>query len=230
MVGVHQITEVLKEREGIAHLTTIRKIYEPDFADAVVQAYLASMGVGDPVMTLLRKTPASSIRWLSLSEMAASNLATQSLDATAPMLTSGVNGLNGHAFEGTAARAGVLTAKGGAPIGLPDGSPTLAAEATLTYRRGGGAVEVAVAARYGGVTATGWTLFGSGGERLPIAAGGAGQAGTVIPRERFCALAHDGKLVAAPDVATAAAPPQGPVTIELAAMEGVGSLLAEACP
>ena len=55
MVGVHQITEVLKEREGLAHLTTIKKIYEPDFADAVVQAYLASMRVGDPVMTLLRR-------------------------------------------------------------------------------------------------------------------------------------------------------------------------------
>ncbi len=229
MVGVHQITEVLKEREGLAHLTTIRKIHEPDFADAVVQAYLASMGVGDPVMTLLRKTPASSIRWLGLPEMAASRLATQSLDAAAPVLASGANGLNGHAFDG-AARTGVLTAKGGATIGQPDSSPTLAAEATLTYRRGGGAVEVAVAVRDGGATATGWTLVGSGGERLPIEAGGAGQAGTVIPRERFCALARDGKLVAAPEVAGSVAAPQGPVRIELAAMEGVVALLAEACP
>ncbi len=230
MVGVHQITEVLKEREGLAHLTTIRKIYEPDFADAVVQAYLASMGVGDPVMTLLRKTPASSIRWLGLPEMAASRLATQSLDAAAPVLASGANGLNGHAFDGAAARTGVLTAKGGATIGQPDSSPTLPAEATLTYRRGGGAVEVAVAVRDGGATATGWTLVGSGGERLPIEAGGAGQAGTVIPRERFCALARDGKLVAAPEVAGSVAAPQGPVRIELAAMEGVVALLAEACP
>src|SRR5271165_3284355 len=100
MVGVHQITEVMKDKEGVAHLTTIKKNYEPGFADATVEKYLAAMGVGDPVMGLLRKTPAASIRWLSLAEISASHLATEALDASQPVLATGANGLNGRAFEG----------------------------------------------------------------------------------------------------------------------------------
>lgn len=97
-------------------MTRVEKIYEPGFADATVQAYLAAMGVGDPVMTLLRKTPAGSIRWLSIPEMTESHLATQALDAAAPVMTSGANGFNGHAFDGATARAGLVTAKGAVPI------------------------------------------------------------------------------------------------------------------
>ena len=230
MVGVHQITEVLKEKEGVAHLTRIEKIYEPGFADATVQDYLASMGVGDPVMTLLRKTPASSIRWLSLPEMVASRLATQSLDAASPMLTSGANGLNGHAFDGATAHADVIAAKGGAAVAQPGDRSDLAVEATLTYRRGGGAVEVTLAAHDASMTPNGWTLVGIDGERLPIEADGTGPARAAIPRERFCALARDGKLVVAPEVAISAAPPKGAVTLDLAAMNGAGALIAEACP
>ncbi len=230
MVGVHQITEVLKEKEGVANLTKVEKIYEPGFADATVQAYLAAMGVGDPVMTLLRKTPAGSIRWLSIPEMTESHLATQALDAAAPVMTSGANGLNGHAFDGATARAGLVTAKGAAPIAQSGDSPGLAIETTLTYRRGGGAVEVAVVAQDGSAAPKGWTLTGTGGEPLPIKAASAGPARATIPRERFCALAHDGKLAAAPDGGAGASPPQGPVTFDLAAMEGASALVAEACP
>ena len=230
MVGVHQITEVLKEKEGVANLTKVEKIYEPGFADATVQAYLAAMGVGDPVMTLLRKTPAGSIRWLSIPEMTESHLATQALDAAAPVMMSGANGLNGHAFDGTTARAGLVTAKGAAPIAQSGDSPGLAIETTLTYRRGGGAVEVALVAQDGSAAPKGWTLTGTGGERLPIKAASAGPARATIPRERFCALAHDGKLVAAPDGGARASPPQGPVTFDLVAIEGAGALVAEACP
>src|SRR5271170_3860353 len=111
MVGVHQITEVLKEKEGVANLTKIEKIYEPGFADATVQAYLTAMGVTDPVMTLLRKTPASSIRWLSIPEMTESHLAREAPDAPKPFRTSGATGLNGHAFDGATARAGLMRRK-----------------------------------------------------------------------------------------------------------------------
>ena len=230
MVSVHQITEVLKEREGLAHLTTIKKIYEPGFADAAVQAYLAAMGVGDPVMTLLRKTPAGSIRWLSLPEMTEAHLATQALDAAEPVMTSGANGLNGHAFDGATARASLMTAKGVAPIAQPRDGSGLAVETTLTYRRGGGAIEIALAARDGSATPKGWTLRGTTGEPLPITAASSGPARATIPRERFCALAHDGKLVAAPDGGASAATPQGPVTFDLPAMDGASALIAEACP
>ena len=52
------------------------------------------MGVGEPAMTLMRRTPAASIRWLSLAELRASHLQTLALDAADPILTSGANGLN----------------------------------------------------------------------------------------------------------------------------------------
>jgi hypothetical protein len=230
MVGVHQITEVLKEKEGVANLTKIEKIYEPGFADATVQAYLTAMGVTDPVMTLLRKTPASSIRWLSIPEMTESHLATEALDAAEPFMTSGANGLNGHAFDGATARAGLMTAKGAAPIAQSGDSPGLAVETTLSYRRGGGAVEIALVAQDGSVAPKGWTLTGTTGEPVPIKAASAGPARATIPRERFCSLAHDGKLVATPDGVANAAPPQGPVTFDLAAMDGASALIAEACP
>jgi hypothetical protein len=55
IVGVHQITSVVKESEGLAHLTSTRKFYEQLDVDAEVSAYLAAMGVGDPVMALTRK-------------------------------------------------------------------------------------------------------------------------------------------------------------------------------
>ena len=59
LVGVHQITTVVRETEGLAHVTSTRKFYEPDWADAAVRDYLTAMGVGDPVMALMRKTPAA---------------------------------------------------------------------------------------------------------------------------------------------------------------------------
>jgi hypothetical protein len=218
MVGVHQITEVLKETEGLAHLTTIKKVYEPGFADAAVQAYLAAMGVGEPVMTLLRKTPASSIRWLSLPEIAASNLATEALDAAAPVLTTGANGLNGRAFEGDPPRSSPIMAKGAASDG--------GVETTLTYRRGGGAVEIARAARDEAMAPKGWTLTGAG-DPLHLQPPAGAPTRAAIPRVRFCDLAHDGKLVFAQDGGAAGA---GPVALDLAGMDGAAALIAEACP
>ena len=101
-VGVHQITTLVKETEGSAHLTSTRKIYEQAGVDEAVTHYLTAMGVGDPVMALMRKTPAASIRWLSLADLRASGLATRALDAAEPIATSGANGLNARAFDGDA--------------------------------------------------------------------------------------------------------------------------------
>ena len=58
LIGVHQITTMLRETEGAAHLTSTRKLYEQKGVDAAVEAYLGAMGVGEPVMGLMRKTPA----------------------------------------------------------------------------------------------------------------------------------------------------------------------------
>src|SRR5580698_3049242 len=99
-IGVHQITTVVSETEGLAHLKSTRKLFEQKGVDAAVEAYLAATGVGEPVMTLMRKTSAASIRWLSAAELKDSHLATLALDATEPILASGANGLNGHALEG----------------------------------------------------------------------------------------------------------------------------------
>ena len=87
--GVHQITTVTKQVEGEAGLTTTRKFYEQKPVDEVVNAYLTLMGVGDPVMSFLRKTPAASIRWLSVDDLKASRLATEALDAAEPIYKRG---------------------------------------------------------------------------------------------------------------------------------------------
>ena len=47
-IGVHQITTLVSETEGLAHLKSTRKIYEQKGVDAAVEAYLDAMGVGDP--------------------------------------------------------------------------------------------------------------------------------------------------------------------------------------
>ena len=59
---MHQTTTTVRETEGLAHLKSTRKIYEQPGVDFAVEGYLAAMGVGDTVMTLMRKTPAASIR------------------------------------------------------------------------------------------------------------------------------------------------------------------------
>ena len=219
LVGVHQITLAMKETEGAVHLKRIKKVYEPIGADEEVEGYLRSMGIGDPVMTLLRKTPASSIRWLSLAELQSSHLATLALDAEAPIVTSGANGLNAHAFDGAEARAADFTARGEAPVAGG------AFEATLAYARGGGVVEIALAARDAKATPaqSGWALT-VGGESLPLEAEGSA-ASVTIPRDRFCAEARGGKIAA-----TVAARGSPAADFDLARLDRAAALIYEVCP
>jgi hypothetical protein len=149
----------------LAHLPTIKKIYEERAADTTVEAYFDAMGIVDPVMALLRKTAASSIRWLSLDEIATSHLATLALDGAEPVLTNGANGLNGRAF-GADAVPSMFEAKGSAALD-GSGAQCAALEATFRYRPGGGTVEAALAA-HGAVSSSsaspgGWTLSGRHG-------------------------------------------------------------------
>jgi hypothetical protein len=227
IVGVHQITSVVKESEGLAHLTSTRKFYEQLDVDAEVSAYLAAMGVGDPVMALTRKTPAASIRWLSLSDLKASHLATSALDAAEPILASGANGLNGHAFDGNPPPPDLVQASLDKP--LAGGGVTLA----LRYRRGGGAIEAEMTARGETRPASdqpaperSLTLTAGGAEPLRLSTAGATPARAIIPRDRFCALAN-GRLVVEPVGETSAEPA---TAFALSAIDGAKALIAEACP
>ena len=227
LIGVHQITTLIRETEGVAHLTSTRKLYEQQGVDAEVMIYLAAMGVGDPVMTLMRKTPAASVRWLSLAELKASHLATLALDAAEPILASGANGLNGRAFDGDPPRADLVQASIVRPVA---GGATL--EIAFRYRRGGGAVEAEATAR-GPETpqaadppSPALSLSAARGGPLQLKTAGATPVRTLIPRERFCALAHGRVTIAS----TPPERPQGFAPIEFAALDGAKTLIAEACP
>ena len=143
--------------------------------DSAVEGYLAELGVGEPMMTLLRKTPAASIRWLDLDEIKASKLATGMLDAAEPILAGGANGLDGRAFDAAAA-ADLLSAQAADRNGS-------GAILTLAYRRGGGALEMALTGP-GGRPATAsadWTATTPEGPPLVLkAAGDAARA--LLPR------------------------------------------------
>jgi hypothetical protein len=226
-IGVHQTTTLVSETEGLAHLKSTRKIFEQRGVDAAVEAYLAAMGVGDPVMTLMRKTPAASIRWLSLAELKDSHLATLALDPAAPILTSGTNGLNAKAFDSDPPRADLMQASIVRQL-AEDGA---ALDIAFRYRRGGGAVEAEAIERGPKATQAASSLglslssSASGVEAFPLRTAGTTPARALIPRERFCALAHGGATLAA-----AGDGPQGLAPVELAAMDGAKTLIAEACP
>jgi hypothetical protein len=227
-VGVHQSTTLVSETEGLAHLKSTRKIYEQQGVDAAVEAYLASAGVGDLVMALMRKTPAASIRWLSAAELKASRLATLALDPAEPVLASGANGLNAKAFDGDPPRADLVQATLTKPI-AEDGA---ALEIAIRYRRGGGAVEMEVIERGLKAPLAPPSLdlsLASGapsGEAALSRADGTTPARGLIPRERFCALAHGGATLAVGSPGG----PEGIAPVEIAAMDGAKALIAEACP
>ena len=235
LVGVHQITTVVRETEGVAHLTSTRKVYEQLDADAAVSAYLAAMGVGDPVMALMRKTPAASVRWLSLADLKASHLATLALDAAEPIVTSGLSGLNGRAFDGDPPPADLLQASGA----MPFAGRGVALNIAFRYRRGGGAVEAEMTVSdvetrpASEPLSPNWslTLTAPGAESLRLSAAGAPPGRAIVPRERFCALAKGGRLAVAPagdDSPGGGA--QDAAAGTLAAMAGAKALIAEACP
>jgi hypothetical protein len=227
LIGVHQITTVVSETEGLAHLKSTRKFYEQRGVDSAVEAYITAMGVGELVMTLMRKTWAASIRWLSLAELKDSHLATLALDPAEPILTSGANGLNAKAFDSDPPRADLTQASLVRPLAA--GGATL--EIAFRYRRGGGAVEAEAIER--SASQAGHTsppdlnlaLSAAGVEAVPLRTAGTIAAGALIPRERFCALAHGGATIAA-----GADGPQGLATVQLAAIDGSRTLIAEACP
>ena len=181
-------------------------------------------------MTLARKTPAASVRWLSLAELKGSRLATLALDAAEPIATSGANGLNGRSFDGERPRADLVQASVAEPVPGRGATP----EVTFRYRRGGGVVEAEATARRPETPQAAdppfpdlnLTLSGAGAEPLRLRTTGTTGPRAVIPRQRFCALAQAGATIAAsgPDQSQALPP------VELSSMDGANALVAEACP
>jgi hypothetical protein len=228
LIGVHQITTLVSETEGLAHLKSTRKLYEQRGVDSAVEAYLTAMGVGEPVMTLMRKTWAASIRWLSPGELKSSHLATLALDAADPILATGANGLNAKAFDGDPPRADLVQAS--VVRTVAGGGATV--EVTFRYRPGGGAVEVEAIERgldssqAADRSSPDSSVSAAGDGPLQLKTAGATPVRILIPRERFCALAHGRVTIAS----TPPERPQGFAPIELAALDGAKTLIAEACP
>ena len=221
-VGVHQITTVEKETEGVEHLTLVRKIYEQAPIDLAVHEYLAAMGVGDPVMDILRKTPAASIRWLSPAELSESRLTTGAIDAASPILADGLNGLNTRAGDPPAPE--IVKARVSGPLADPTHAGGIRLETTFLYRRGGGVVGASIAARdadgksVADPSPEGWmlTLTPKAGGSEHWNAGGRSRAEALIPRGLFCALLGGGTLSAAPAGALAEGdPPLSPAAFDL---------------
>ena len=95
------------------------------------------MGVGDPVMALMRKTPAASIRWLSLADLRASGLATRALDAAEPIADQRRERPERPGVRRRSAAADLVQAS----VAKPFGGRGAALDIAFRYRRGGGAVE-----------------------------------------------------------------------------------------
>lgn len=188
-------------------------------------------------MEILRKTPAASIRWLSRAEFSRSHLATGALDASAPILADGLNGLNSRPLAGGGARPDIIMGRVSEPLTAATRGGATTLEAIFAYRRGGGVVGASVSARDGDMKTVadpspdGWTLTLAGGPTGQWKAGGHPQAQAMVPREQFCAFAHGGALVAAPAGAFAEGEaPQPPINFDLAAAGGASAIVAEACP
>ena len=69
-------------------------------------------------------------------------------------------------------------------------------------------------------------MSAAGVEPLQLKTAGATPGARLIPRERFCALAHGGSIVAASPTGVRKASRR----VELAALDGAKTLIAEACP
>jgi hypothetical protein len=94
---------------------------------------------------------------------------------------------------------------------------------TLTYRRGGGALEMALigAGERPTTPHADWTAAFAGAPPFALKADANGAARALLPRARFCALGGAGRV--------AAQPPTGkPLAFDLTAT--TAALLAEACP
>ena len=171
-VGVHQMTEVVRETQvkkiykvrylklagfklelsrhfvGEERTTSTAKRTADDSVDDDVADYFAEMGVADPVMKLTLATPSKSIHWLTADELRLSRLATAWVDRASPILADAEpSGLVGLAIDSTSPSASQFAANASAPLADPVNGHRATLEATFAYRRGGATVTMTLAAR-----------------------------------------------------------------------------------
>ncbi len=171
-VGVHQMTEVVKETQvkklykvrylklaglklelsrhfvGEQKTVQVAKRAADDSVDSDVADYFDEMGVADPVMKLTLKTPSKSIHWLTQDELKASRLATAWIDRASPILVDAQpNGLAGLAIDEKSASASQFSAKTSAALTIPVNGRPAKLEASFAYRRGGAKVMTTLTAR-----------------------------------------------------------------------------------
>jgi hypothetical protein len=171
-VGVHQMTEVVRETQvkklykvrylklaglklelsrhlvGEQRTTSTAKRAADDSVDGDVADYFVEMGVADPVMKLTLATPSKSIHWLTADELRLSRLATAWVDRANPILADAQpSGLAGLAIDAKSPSASQFVAKASAPLANPVNGHRAALEATFAYRRGGAMVTTTLTAR-----------------------------------------------------------------------------------
>jgi len=171
-VGVHQMTEVVKETQvkkiykvhylklaglklelsrhlvGEQKTTQVAKRAADDSVDDDVADYFAEMGVTDPVMKLTLTTPSRSIHWLTPDELKLSRLATAWIDRANPILVDGQpSGLAGLAIDAKSASASQFTARTTAPLTISVNGRPARLEASFAFRRGGATVATTLTAR-----------------------------------------------------------------------------------
>ena len=171
-VGVHQMTEVVKETKvkrlykvrylnivgikfelsrhfvGEQRTTSTEKRVADDSIDYGVADYFAEMGVADPVMKLTLTTPPKSIHWLTADELRLSKLATAWVDRANPMLADAQpSGLSGSAIDSNSPSASLFSATASAPFAEPINGRRANLEAIFAYRRGGATVATTLTVR-----------------------------------------------------------------------------------
>jgi hypothetical protein len=169
-VGVHQMTEVIRETQvkriykvrylrlaglklelsrrqvGEQRLTSTAKLAADDDVDDEVSDYFLKMGVAQPVMKLTLATPSKGIHWLTNDELKMSRLATAWIDGPKPFLDAAQpSGLDGLGIEASAGSTSQFFAKLATPLSVPIGERRAALEVTFAFRRGGGAVATSFA-------------------------------------------------------------------------------------
>jgi hypothetical protein len=171
-VGVHQMTEVVRETQvkklykvrylklaglklelsrhlvGEQRTTSTAKRAADDSVDGDVADYFVEMGVADPVMKLTLATPSKSIHWLTTDELRLSRLATAWVDRANPILADAQpSGLAGLAIDAKSPSASQFVAKATAPLADPVNGHRATLDATFAYRRGGATVATTLTAR-----------------------------------------------------------------------------------
>ncbi len=254
-VGVHQLTQVLRQETvkraykvryfGVAWFkwevsrklvvdrstSTIKRAADQNVVDIVAE-YLSGMGVGEPVMSLTLATPSRQVRWLTPEELAASRLATTSVEGAAPVIDRQAPTGMGEDPIGAQSGAASLVAANSAPA-APVGLETT--DSAFSSRRSGRSM---LTTFQPSETEDGSAAAAQRSELLLALDPGADQAraaqfraeaetsrrpaSVAIPLRDFCGLAHGGRTAV-----SLAEPADAPPT--LADSDGAKPLLGEAC-